>query len=81
VPGYEASSWIMVAAPAGTAQTIAQTLADAIQRIVAAPDFRARIAELGAEPVAGTPAEARAFVQEEAAKWQRIIAKTGARVD
>ena len=45
------------------------------------PDFRARIAELGAEPVASTPAEAKAFVKEEAAKWQRVIAQTGVRVD
>ena len=81
VPGYEASSWIMVAAPAGTPQNITQSLAVAIRRIADAPDFRARIAELGAEPVAGTPAQARTFVEEEAAKWQRVIAKTGVRVD
>jgi tripartite-type tricarboxylate transporter receptor subunit TctC len=81
VPGYEASSWIMVAAPAGTPQNVTQSLAVAIRRIADAPDFRARIAELGAEPVAGTPAEAKAFVEEEAAKWQRVIAKTGVRVD
>jgi tripartite-type tricarboxylate transporter receptor subunit TctC len=81
VPGYEASSWIMVAAPAGTQQTVTQSLAAAIRRIADTPDFRARIAELGAEPVAGTPAEAKAFVKEEAAKWQRVIAQTGVRVD
>ena len=81
VPGYEASSWIMVAAPAGTPQTVTQSLAAAIRRIADTPDFRARIAELGAEPVAGTPAEAKAFVKEEAAKWQRVIAQTGVRVD
>jgi tripartite-type tricarboxylate transporter receptor subunit TctC len=81
VPGYEASSWIMVAAPAGTPQTFTQSLADAIRRITDAPEFRARIAELGAEPVAGTPTEAKAFVKEEAAKWQRVIVKTGARVE
>ena len=40
-----------------------------------------RLAELGAEPAAGTPPEARAFVKAEAAKWQGVIAKTGARVD
>jgi tripartite-type tricarboxylate transporter receptor subunit TctC len=81
VPGYEASSWIMVAAPASTPAPIAQALAAAIGRIVEAPDFRARLAELGAEPATGTPAEARAFVKAEAAKWQGVIAKTGARVD
>lgn len=81
VPGYEASSWIMVAAPAGTAPDITNALAAAMKRIVQAPDFRARIAELGAEPVAGTPQEARVLVKEEAVKWRGVIAKTGVRVD
>ena len=58
-----------------------QALAAAIRRIADTPDFRARIAELGAEPVAGTPAEAKTFVKEEAAKSQRVIAQTGVRVD
>ena len=70
----------MVAAPAGTPQIVTQSLATAVRRIADTPDFRARIAELGAEPVAGTPAEAKAFVKEEAAKWQRVIAQTGVRV-
>jgi tripartite-type tricarboxylate transporter receptor subunit TctC len=63
------------------AADVTQSLAVAIRRIADAPDFRARIAELGAEPVGGTPAQAKAFVEEEAAKWQRVIAKTGVRVD
>ncbi|HYU79833.1 MAG TPA: tripartite tricarboxylate transporter substrate binding protein [Vicinamibacterales bacterium] len=81
VPGYEASSWIMVAGPAGTPQSITNALGAAMKRIVDTPDFRPRMAELGAEPVAGTPAEARAFIKEEAAKWQGVITKTGVRVD
>jgi tripartite-type tricarboxylate transporter receptor subunit TctC len=72
---------VVVAAPGGAPQTVTQSLAAAIRRIADTPNFRARIAELGAEPVAGTPAEARAFVKEEAAKWQRVIAQTGVRVD
>src|SRR3954467_9157999 len=49
VPGYEASSWIMVAAPAGTPQNVTQSLAVAIKRIADTPDFRAhRRARCGA---------------------------------
>ena len=81
VPGYEASSWIMMAAPAGTPPAIIQALASAMKDIAGDPEFRARIAELGAEAAVGTPAEARAFVKEEAAKWQGVIAKTGVRLD
>src|SRR4051812_4246419 len=81
VPGYEASSWIMVAVPAGTPAAIVNKLVATMQKIAAAPEFRTRLAELGAEPVAGTPPEARAFIKQEAAKWGAIITKTGARAE
>jgi tripartite-type tricarboxylate transporter receptor subunit TctC len=81
LPGYEASSWIMLAAPAGTPQSIVAALAEATKRITDEPDFSARIAELGAEAAAGTPAEARAFIKDESTKWQGVITKTGAKLD
>jgi tripartite-type tricarboxylate transporter receptor subunit TctC len=81
LPGYEASSWIMLAAPAGTPQSIISALAEATKRIADEPDFSGRIAELGAEAAVGTPAEARAFIKEESTKWQGVIAKTGAKLD
>jgi tripartite-type tricarboxylate transporter receptor subunit TctC len=81
LPGYEASSWIMLAAPAGTPQSIIGALAQATRRIADEPEFRARIAELGAEAAVGTPAEARAFIKEESIKWQSVITKTGAKLD
>jgi tripartite-type tricarboxylate transporter receptor subunit TctC len=81
LPGYEASSWIMLAAPAGTPQSIIGALAQATRRIADEPEFRARIAELGAEAAVGTPVEARAFIKEESIKWQGVITKTGAKLD
>jgi tripartite-type tricarboxylate transporter receptor subunit TctC len=81
LPGYEASSWIMLAAPAGTPQSIIGALAQATRRIADEPDFKARIAELGAEAAVGTPAEARAFIEDESLKWQGVITKTGAKLD
>ncbi|HWF96031.1 MAG TPA: tripartite tricarboxylate transporter substrate-binding protein [Xanthobacteraceae bacterium] len=81
LPGYEASSWIMLAAPAGTPQSIIGALAQATRRIADEPEFRARIAELGAEAAVGTPAEARAFIKDESVKWQGVITKTGAKLD
>jgi tripartite-type tricarboxylate transporter receptor subunit TctC len=81
LPGYEASSWIMLAAPAGTPQSIIGALAEATRQIADEPEFRARIAELGAEAAVGTPAEARAFIKDESLKWQGVITKTGAKLD
>jgi tripartite-type tricarboxylate transporter receptor subunit TctC len=81
LPGYEASSWIMLAAPAGTPQSVIGALAEATRRIADEPDFKARIAELGAEAAVGTPVEARAFIKDESLKWQGVITKTGAKLD
>ncbi|HEY6254526.1 MAG TPA: tripartite tricarboxylate transporter substrate-binding protein [Xanthobacteraceae bacterium] len=81
LPGYEASSWIMLAAPEGTPPGIIAALAEATKRITDDPDFSARIAELGAEAAVGTPSQARAFIKDESIKWQRVITKTGAKLD
>jgi tripartite-type tricarboxylate transporter receptor subunit TctC len=81
LPGFSAYSWQMVAAPAGTPANITSKLAAAIKEIVAIPEVRARVAELGAETVANTPAQARDFVQQEAIKWRAVVAKSGARAD
>jgi tripartite-type tricarboxylate transporter receptor subunit TctC len=79
--GYEASSWIMLAAPTGTPQSIIATLAGRMKQITDAPVFRGRIAELGAEAAVESGAKARAFIKDEEAKWQGVIAKTGAKLD
>ena len=59
VPGYEASSWIMVAAPAGTPQIVTQSLATAVRRIADTPDFRARIAGSVRNPWRARPRKQR----------------------
>ncbi len=81
IPGYEASSWIMLAAPVGTPADIVAALAKATKDVAQAPDFSARIAELGAEAAVDTPLEAETFVKAESVKWQGVIAKTGAKLN
>jgi tripartite-type tricarboxylate transporter receptor subunit TctC len=81
LPGYAAYSWQMVAAPTGTPQNVTDKLAAAIKQVVAGAEFRARVAELGAETVGNTPAEAREFVKQEAIKWRAVVTKSGARAD
>jgi tripartite-type tricarboxylate transporter receptor subunit TctC len=81
LPGFAAYSWQMVAAPTGTPQHVTDRLAAAIKRISMDPEFRARVAEMGAEAVGGTPGEARAFVTQESVKWRAVVDKSGARAD
>jgi tripartite-type tricarboxylate transporter receptor subunit TctC len=81
LPGFAAYSWQMVAAPTGTPPSITSKLAAAIKRISADPRLRERVAEMGAETVADTPAEAREFVRQESIKWRAVVDKSGARAD
>jgi tripartite-type tricarboxylate transporter receptor subunit TctC len=78
VPGYAASSWQMVAAPTGTPPAILEKMAGTIDKVLTDAAFRARIAEIGAEPAGSTVAEARAFVKAEAVKWRAVVLKSGA---
>lgn len=81
LPGFEATSWQGLSAPARLPTQILTLLHGTVAKIVAAPDVKARIVELGAEPVGNTPAELARFIKSEYDKWGPIIRQTGARAD
>ncbi|GAA4341276.1 tripartite tricarboxylate transporter substrate binding protein [Pigmentiphaga soli] len=73
VPGYAASAWYGLFAPAGTPQPVIARLNAAITRILRTPDLRERLIALGAEPAASTPEEFGRFVQAESDKWSKVL--------
>ena len=73
VPGYDASGWFGVCAPAGTPRAIVDRLNASVVKGVAAADSRERLGALGGEVAAGTPADFGAHVRAEAAKWGKVI--------
>ena len=77
VPGYEASNWFGVSAPAGTPREITQLLSSTIARVLREPDIRARIADDGAAPVGNTPDEFSAYVKSETVKWGKVAKRAG----
>ena len=79
VPGYAASSWQSLQAPASTPPDIVAQLAAAATAALAEPAVQARYADAGVEPLAGDPAEATRFIRAETAKWGPILRATGAR--
>ena len=79
VPGYAASSWQSLQAPAGTPPAILAQLAAAVAASLAEPAAQARYAEAGIEPLAGDPAEAGRFIRAESAKWAPILRASGIR--
>jgi tripartite-type tricarboxylate transporter receptor subunit TctC len=79
VPGYEATAWFGVLAPAATPPAAIATLNQAIVATLAEPEIATRIAALGARPVAGTPAAMAAFMHAEIAKWAKVVTFSGAK--
>ncbi len=81
VPGYEASTWYGVMAPAGTPNEITGRLYTAIIADLRTDDTRARIAADGGEVVGSTPEEFAATLKRDLAKWTRVVKDSGARAD
>jgi len=81
VRGYDLSSWFGILVPAKTPDAITDKINAEVTRIFADPQTRARLAELGAEPVAMTAAEARKFFHDEIDKWAGVVKASGAKAD
>jgi len=73
VPGYQASSWNGVAAPARTPKAVIDRLNREVNAAVAAPEVRKRLQELGVDARAGTPEALGALLVSEIAKWKAVI--------
>jgi tripartite-type tricarboxylate transporter receptor subunit TctC len=73
VPGYEASVWYGISAPKGTPPEAIDILNKAVKAALADPKMKARIAELGAEPMPMSPAEFGKLVADETEKWGKVV--------
>jgi tripartite-type tricarboxylate transporter receptor subunit TctC len=81
VPGYEAVQWFGIAVPSGTPKEITQRLNNEIRAILAMTEVRARFTELGFDVVGDTPEEFAEFLRAENAKWKKIVAIAGTKLD
>ncbi len=81
VPGYDATSWFGVLAPAGTPREIVTKLNQEIVRILALPEIKERLSGQGAEPVGNSPEQFAAHIKTEIAKWSDVVKASGAQVD
>jgi len=81
LPGYEASSWDGIGAPANTPPEIVGILNKEVNAALADPTFKARLADLGAEPFAGSPAELGKFIVDYTEKWGKVIRAAGIKAE
>ena len=81
VPGYEALGWYALGAPKATPVEIVDRLNEATNKALADPKFKARLADLGVEPMPMSPAQFGKFVASEADKWTGVIRAAGVVAD
>jgi tripartite-type tricarboxylate transporter receptor subunit TctC len=81
VPGYEATAWFGVGMPKGTPREIINKVNAEINRALADPKMRERLAELGGRPIAGTPEDFGRVIAAETAKWEKVVTASGAKPD
>jgi tripartite-type tricarboxylate transporter receptor subunit TctC len=80
-PGFQATAWYALFAPAGTPSDIVHKIAADATKALQMPDVREKLAALGADPVGGTPEEFAARLKQENARWGDAIRKSGVKLD
>jgi tripartite-type tricarboxylate transporter receptor subunit TctC len=80
-PELVVTSWQAVAAPAKTPREVVARLNDASVKALRSADIRERMNQIGFDVVAGTPEEFGKFMQEEVARWTRVVERGGIKPD
>ena len=81
VPGYEATAWFGLGMPKGTPREAIEKVNAEVNRALADPKMRERLAELGGTPLAGTPEDFGNVIKSETEKWSKVVISSGAKVD
>ena len=81
VPGYEASALFGMGAPKNTPKEIIEKLNKEINAVLAEPAIKARLIELGGEPLISTPEAFGKMVVAETDKWEKVVKAAGAHVE
>ena len=81
VPGFEATAWFGLVAPAATPADVTKTIIAGVEKALQNPDMAKKLADLGAEPGNVSGDAFGDFLKAETAKWGKVVKDSGARVD
>ena len=81
VPGFEATTWFAMFAPAGTPRELVARINAEMQRVFKLPDVLDKLKTLGLEPWISTPDELAKFQATEIVKWAKVVKDSGAKAD
>jgi tripartite-type tricarboxylate transporter receptor subunit TctC len=80
-PPLESSTWVLFLAPAGVPRDIVNRMNAEVAKAVASPEIKSRFEALGIEPVGNSPEAAVKFLDDEIAKWARVIGAAGVKAE
>lgn len=81
IPGFEATTWFAMFAPAGTPKPVVDKLNAEVVRVFRLPDVAERLKTLGLETVLSSPEELSAYQATEITKWTKVVKDSGARAE
>ena len=81
VPGFEATTWFAMFAPAGTPKDVVARINAEMVRVFKLPDVVDKLKTLGLEPAVGTPDELGRYQASEIIKWAKVVKDSGARAE
>ena len=81
VPGYEASVWLALLAPAGTPRDIVGKLNTEVAKVLNAPDTRKALHDAGVESTPSTPEAMSAYMAQEMARWGKVVKDAGIKLE
>lgn len=80
-PGFEDVTWVGLFVPARTPEAVQQRINREVGRLLAEPEFLAKLGQTGFEPMGGNLPEIRGYLQRELGKWAKVVKETGAKAD
>src|SRR5450830_285957 len=80
-PPLEGSTWVLFLAPAGTPRDIINRMSAEVAKAIAAHDIKTRFESLSIEAVGNTPEQAGKFLEDEIAKWSKVIKTAGVKAE
>ena len=81
VPGFEATTWFAMFAPANTPRAVIDKLNAEVLRVFKLPDVQERLKTLGLDPVMSSPDELARYQATEIAKWAKVVKESGAKAE
>jgi tripartite-type tricarboxylate transporter receptor subunit TctC len=81
VPGFVVTGWLGIGAPKGTPADIVERLHQEFNAALADPSIKARMADLGSEPIPGSIADFSKLIADETEKWAKVVKFAGIKAD